>query len=98
MSGLLLTPGACQKGLPGGPADSGGTQHPPPPPDTGVTRAHRPGHGSGRWGWRWQLGLICVSPSVYLEDLIRAGFLQEIDALIFCVVSREAEFYFLSNI
>lgn len=84
-----------RKGLPGGLAASGGRQ---PPPDTDVASVRRPGRGSGRWGWHWQLGLICISPSVYLEDLIKAGFLQEIDALIFCVVSREAEFYFLSNI
>lgn len=38
------------------------------------------------------------SLSIYLEDLIKAGFLQEIDALIFCVVSWGPEFYFLNNI
>lgn len=56
------------------------------------------GRHSGLVGLVPAAGLMCVSPSVYLEDLIKAGFLQEIDALIFCVVSREAEFYFLSNI
>ena len=39
-----------------------------------------------------------LSLSIYLEDLIKAGFLQEIDALIFCVVSWGPEFYFLNNI
>lgn len=54
-------------------------------------------HLSGLMGLTLAAG-INMYPPIYLENLIKAGFLQEIDALIFCVVSWGPEFYFLNNI